>query len=228
MRLIFKFFLLSICLFQSITFSLGTSFLLYPQSAYELALGSHPSLGGSESVNPSLIKQKNASPIFYINSGSWLGDISLTGLNYVHKVGSYDNRLFLRQADVSDLEFRGDSPSDEPISKFSAYAFQLGSGISRVNRFGNFGIMFSYLSMGIYDQHADGFLFDIGYSKSLDNGFGMGFGIQSYYELTLVKFFSVETGLGYRNAEIMREITINGVFEYEERFLYSSIHIPLW
>lgn len=177
MRLIFKFFLLAICLLQSITFSLGTSFLLYPQSAYELALGSHPSLGGSESVNPSLIKQKNASPIFYMNSGSWLGDISLTGLNYVHKVGSYNNRLFLRQADVSDLEFRGDSPSDDPISKFSAYAFQLGSGISRASRFGNFGIMFSYLSMGIYDQNADGFLFDIGYSKSLDNGFGMGFAI---------------------------------------------------
>mgnify|MGYP004054336731 CR=1 FL=1 len=151
--------------------------MLYPQNAYELALGSHPSLGGSESVNPSLIKQKNASPMFYINSGNWLGEISLTGLNYVHKLGSYDNRLFIRQADVSDLEFRVDSPSDEPISKFSAYAFQLGSGISSSNSVGNFGLTFSYLSMGIYDQNADGFLIDIGYSKSLNNDFGLGFAI---------------------------------------------------
>ena len=59
-----------------------------------------------------------------------------------------------------------------------------------------------------------------------DHGFGLGFGIAGYYELSLVKFFSVETGIGYRNAEIMREITVNGIFEYEERFLYSSLHIP--
>ncbi len=181
--------------------------MLYPQSAYELALGSHPSLGGSESVNPSLIKQKNASPMFYINSGKWLGDISLTGLNYVHKVGSYDNRLFLRQADVNDLEFRGDSPSDEPISKFSAYAFQLGSGISSRHRVGNFGLMFSYLSIGIYNQNADGFLIDIGYSKSLDNGFGLGIAIlnlgsiSSLYKERLKLPTMISTGIS-KNLEL--------------------------
>lgn len=60
-----------------------------------------------------------------------------------------------------------------------------------------------------------------------DHGFGLGFGIQAYYELSIVKFFSVETGLGYRSSEIWREITINGVFEYEEKFSYGSVHIPL-
>ena len=155
-------------------FSLGTNFLLYPENANELALGRHPSLEGSETVNPSLIKQKNNSPMFYINSGRWFGDINLAGINYVHKVKSYNNRLFIRQADISDLEFRNDNPSDNPISKFSAYAFQLGSGFSMSNGLGNFGLMFSYLSMGIYDQKADGFSIDLGYSKLFNNGIGLG------------------------------------------------------
>ena len=177
MRLIFKSFLIVIFIFYSFVFPLGTNFLLFPENARAMALERHPSLGGSESVNPALIEQKNDSPIFHINSGSWFGDINLAGLNYIQRSGNYNSRLFIRNADVIDLEFRDDSPSDNPISKFSAYAFQLGAGVSRSNKFGNFGIMLGYISLGIYDQKADGFSIDIGYSKLLSNGFGLGISI---------------------------------------------------
>jgi len=50
----------------------------------------------------------------------------------------------------------------------------LGAGVSRGNKFGNFGMMLSYLSLGIYDQKADGFSMDIGYSKLLSSGLGLG------------------------------------------------------
>ena len=174
MHLIFKTFLILFFILCSFSFSLGTNFLLFPENASAMALGRHPSLGGSDSVNPALIEQKNDSPMFHINSGSWFGNIKLAGLNYIQRSGNYNNRFFIRHADVSDLEFRDNSPSDNPISKFSAYAFQLGAGVSRGNKFGNFGIMLSYLSLGIYDQKADGFSIDIGYSKLLRSGFGLG------------------------------------------------------
>ena len=177
MRLIFKTFFIVVLNFCSIAFSLGTNFLLFPESASAMALGRHSSLGGSESVNPALIEQRNDSPMFHINSGSWFGNINLAGLNYIQRSGNYNNRFFIRHADVTDLEFRDNSPSDNPISKFSAYAFQLGLGVSRGSKFGNFGMTLSYLSLGIYDQKADGFSMDIGYSTLLSNGFGLGVSI---------------------------------------------------
>ena len=121
------------CALQSVSPALGTNFLNFSENANDLALGRHPSVGGSSVVNPSLIRQHHESPIFFINSGSWYGDISISGLNYVHKVGNYNNRLFLKQAEINDLEFRGSEPSDDPNTMFSAYGFQLGSGFSIKN-----------------------------------------------------------------------------------------------
>ena len=177
MHLIFKNSFLLFLLFQSIALSLGTNFLIFPENAIDLALGQHPSMNGSESVNPSLTRQKSPTPMFYINSGSWFGDIRISNLNYVQKIGNYNNRLFLKQAEIDDLEFRIDKPSDDPVSQFSAYAFQLGSGIAKEGAFGSIGVKVSYLSFGIYDQVASGFTFDAGYSKLLKNGIGVGFSI---------------------------------------------------
>ena len=90
MRLIFKTFFIAALNFFSVAFSLGTNFLLFPESASAMALGRHPSSGGSESVNPALIEQRNDSPMFYINSGSWFGNINLAGLNYIQRSGNYN------------------------------------------------------------------------------------------------------------------------------------------
>lgn len=177
MHLIFKKSFILFWLFQSGLVALGTNFLIFPENAVDLALGQHPSLNGSESVNPSLIKQKSSTPMFYINSGNWFGDISISGLNYVQKIGNYNNRLFLKQGEVNDLEFRFNKPSDDPVSQFSAYAFQLGSGVARQSAFGDVGIKVSYLYFGIYDQVANGFTFDIGFSKLIKNGIGVGFSV---------------------------------------------------
>ena len=165
------------CVLQSISLALGTSFLNFSENANDLALGRHPSIGGSSVVNPSLIKQHHESPIFFINSGSWYGDISISGLNYIHKVGNYNNRLFLKQAEINDLEFRGSEPSDDPNAMFSAYGFQLGSGLSVKNGLGDFGVSISYLSIGNYDQNSKGLIIDLGYSKLLLNGWNMGLSV---------------------------------------------------
>ena len=172
------------CALQSVSLALGTNFLNFSENANDLALGRHPSIGGSSVVNPSLIRQHHESPIFFINSGSWYGDISISGLNYVHKVGNYNNRLFLKQAEINDLEFRGSEPSDDPNAMFSAYGFQLGSGFSIKNDLGDFGVSISYLSIGIYDQNSKGFIIDLGYSKLLLNGWNMGLSVLNLGHIT--------------------------------------------
>ena len=64
MHLIFKKSFILFWLFQSVSLALGTNFLIFPENAVDLALGQHPSWNGSESVNPSLIKQKSLTPMF--------------------------------------------------------------------------------------------------------------------------------------------------------------------
>ncbi len=184
MHSIFRKTFLLFCVLQSISLALGTNFLNFSENANDLALGKHPSVGGSSVVNPSLIKQHHESPIFFINSGNWYGDISISGLNYVHKVGNYNNRLFLKQAEINDLEFRGTEPSDSPDAMFSAYGFQLGSGFSINNDLGDFGVSISYLSIGIYDQSSKGFIIDLGYSKLLLNGWNMGLSVLNLGHIT--------------------------------------------
>jgi hypothetical protein len=184
MHSIFRKISLLFCVLQSISLALGTNFLNFSENANDLALGRHPSIGGSSVVNPSLIKQHHESPIFFINSGSWYGDISISGLNYIHKVGNYNNRLFLKQAEINDLEFRGSEPSDDPNAMFSAYGFQLGSGFSIKNDLGDFGVSISYLSIGIYDQNSMGFIIDVGYSKLLLNGWNMGLSVLNLGHIT--------------------------------------------
>ena len=184
MHSIFRKISLLFCVLQSISLALGTNFLNFSENANDLALGRHPSVGGSSVVNPSLIRQHHESPIFFINSGSWYGDISISGLNYVHKVGNYNNRLFLKQAEINDLEFRGSEPSDDPNTMFSAYGFQLGSGFSIKNDLGDFGVSISYLSIGIYDQNSKGIIIDLGYSKLLLNGWNMGLSVLNLGHIT--------------------------------------------
>ena len=67
---------------------------------------------------------------------------------------------------------------------FSAYGFQLGSGVSIKNDLGDFGVSISYLSIGIYDQNSNGFIIDLGYSKLLLNGWNMGLSVLNFGHIT--------------------------------------------
>ena len=177
MHSIFRKLIIYLIISYSSLCAIGTQFLTFPESAYDLAMGSHVSFGGSASVNPSLIELTQASPLLYVNSGNWYGDIRMSGVNYVHKIGNYNNKLFLRQAGITDLEYREDKPSDDPSTTFAAYGFSLGSGLSFNTGIGKFGATISALYFTIYDQSSRGFAIDLGYSNVLNNGWGVGVSI---------------------------------------------------
>ena len=210
MDLIFKKILIFIIISYSSLYAIGTQFLTFPESAYDLAMGSHVSFGGSANVNPSLIKPNQSSPLLYINSGHWYGDIRLSGLNYIHKIGRYNNKLFLRQAEITDLEYRDDRPSDNPNTIFAAYGFSLGSGFSFHNPLGNFGATFSALYFAIYDQSSSGFTIDLGYSNTLSNGWGIGLSILSLGSVS--KFYQEKPKLPTRVlAGITKEVDFKNI-----------------
>ena len=171
---IFRIFIIYLIFYCSGLTAIGTHFLTFPESARDLALGGHVSFGGSASVNPALIESSQSSPSLSINSGQWYGGIRMSGLNYVHKLGTYNNKLFIRQAEITDLEFRDDRPSDEPNTTFAAYGMSIGSGLSYQTSVGRFGASINALYFTIYDQHSNGVSFDLGYSNVLGNNWGIG------------------------------------------------------
>jgi len=177
MHLTFRKLIIYLTVFYSSLCAIGTQFLTFPESAYDLAMGSHVSFGGSASVNPSLIEPTQSTPLLYINSGHWYGDIRMSGVNYVHKIGNYNNKLFLRQAGITDLEYREDKPSDDPSTTFAAYGFSFGSGLSFNTAMGKLGATISAIYFTIYDQNSRGFAIDFGYSNILNNGWGVGVSI---------------------------------------------------
>ena len=177
MHLTFRKFIIYLTISYSSLCAIGTQFLTFPENAYDLAMGSHVSFGGSANVNPSLIKPAYLTPLLYINSGHWYGGIRMSGVNYIHKIGNYSNKIFLRQAGITDLEYRDDRPSDDPNTTFAAYGFSLGSGLSLNTSIGNFGATISALYFTIYDQNSRGFSIDLGYSNIINNGWGIGLSI---------------------------------------------------
>ena len=171
---IFRIFIFNIIFYCSSLFAIGTQFLTFPESARGLALGGHVSFGGSASVYRALIESFQSSPSLNINSGQWFGGIIVSGLNYVHKIGDYNNKLFIRQAEITDLEFRDDRPSHEPNTTFAAYGMSIGSGKSHQTSLGRFGASVNALYFTIYDQHYNGISIALGYSNILENGWGIG------------------------------------------------------
>ena len=161
MHLTFRKFIIYLAISFSSLSAIGTQFLTFPKNAYDLAMGSHVSFGGSASANPSLIEPVDSTPLLYINSGHWYGGIRMSGVNYIHKIGNYNNKLFLRQVGINDLEYRDDRPSDDPSTTFAAHGFSLGSGLSLNTGFGKFGASISALYFTIYDQNSRGVAIDL-------------------------------------------------------------------
>ena len=165
-----------ICTSSSL-FALGTQFLLIPIDATNLAMGSHVSSGGSPSVNPSLLQSPKFVPSLFFNSGQWYGDIKTFGVSYNRRLKKINNEIFLRQVEITDLEYREDRPSDDPNSFFASYGFNIGSRLSLSTSFGHIGMTIKSIYFSIYDQSSSGVLFDFGYSRYFQNDWSLGLSI---------------------------------------------------
>ena len=160
-------------------YGLGGQFLVLPSDATELSLGSHPTLQGLSSLNPALFSVRKKTPVLLLSQGNWIGDVSIGTLDYSQNL---KNKVFyfgVRYSGLSDLEFRGDKPQNEPLAYFTSYGLSLKSGLAIKRGNTQYGISFSYISMGIYIEKSSGFSMGFGYSVDIKEDVKLGISLQN-------------------------------------------------
>ena len=175
MHLIFKiYFLLSLSLY-----GLGTQFLVTPYNANELSIGSQPTYLEQSSLNPALYsEQKNNSSLMF-NRGIWIGDVSLSSLDYIQKINDKTFYFGTRYSALSDLEFRGEKPEDQPLGYFTSHGLSFKSGLSLSKNNKTYGFSISYVSMGIYTESSSGIGLGFGYLVKFRKGLNLGVSLQN-------------------------------------------------
>jgi hypothetical protein len=175
MHLIFKiYFFLSLPLY-----ALGTQFLVAPYNANELGVGSHPTYSSLSSLNPALYSEQKNNSSLMVNRGNWIGDVSLNSLDYIQKINDKTFYFGTRYSALSDLEFRGEKPEDEPLGYFASYGLSFKSGLSLNRNNKRYGFSISYVSMGIYTEISSGICLGFGYLVKLKEGLNIGFSFQN-------------------------------------------------
>ena len=182
MHLTFKiYFLLSLSLY-----GIGTQFLVTPYNANELSVGSHPTYLALVNLNPALYSQEKKNSSLMVNRGSWVGDVSLSSLGYIQKVNDKTFYFGARYSALSDLEFRGEKPEDEPLGYFTSHGLSFKSGISLNRNNKTYGFSISYVSMGIYTESSSGIGLGFGYLAKLKKGVNLGISIQNIGKMSLL------------------------------------------
>ena len=182
MHLTFKiYFLLSLSLY-----GIGTQFLVTPYNANELSVGSHPTYLALVNLNPALYSEEKKNSSLLVNRGSWVGDVSLSSLGYIQKVNDKTFYFGARYSALSDLEFRGEKPEDEPLGYFTSHGLSFKSGISLNRNNKTYGFSISYVSMGIYTESSSGIGLGFGYLAKLKKGVNLGISIQNIGKMSVL------------------------------------------
>tara|TARA_Y100001970_G_scaffold177804_1_gene216630 strand:- start:4709 stop:5575 length:867 start_codon:yes stop_codon:yes gene_type:complete len=192
MRFVFK--IWQLCLTPIL--AVGTQFLTLPSTAQELAIGSHPTANFSFSVNPALYNVQSSSPKLSISMGSWLAGSSNSHLSYTQRLKSRTLHIRLDHTDISDLELRDDRPVDKPKAYFSAFGLSATIGFSSDLGNGSYGLSFSRVQMGIFNQSATGYILGVGYLYHLSRTTSIGVSVLNLG--TMSKFESVKPDLPNR------------------------------
>ena len=146
MHLIFRLFLFIIIPL----YGLGGQFLTIPFEANEIGLGSHPTINQLSYLNPALYSASSNNPSFTCSRGIWIGDVSISSLNYNQNIKGKTFYFGTRYSGLSDLEFRDEKPRGEPLAYFTSYGLSLKSGISFKKDNIKYGIAFSYISSNFF------------------------------------------------------------------------------
>ena len=170
MRIVFKSFIVS---YLSL-YGMGTQFLTLPFSSQELSIGSHPTFSGHAPVNPALYQAYKEQPSIGINHGTWFGDVALTKIGYITLKNNELNHFGIKYSGLEDLEFRDNTPSDEPLAKFSAFGIAIDFGKTIVRENMRYGLSLSYVHFGLYTHESKGLGLNLGYALDFDNSIRLG------------------------------------------------------
>ena len=167
MPLIFRI-LISILLFQSTIFGIGTQFLSIPQNAMELIIG----------VNPVIINIANK-PILSASYGNWLADMKISSLSYNRYAFGGSAGFDFRYITLNDLELRKENPTDDLLAIFGATAIAFDGNYIRQTKSGLISTKLRYISMQLLDETATGFAMDIGLQRKINDNQKIGISIHN-------------------------------------------------
>ena len=175
MPIIFKIFIF----FHVFIYGIGSQFLTLPFSSKELSIGSHPTLFEHDPVNPSLYHAIQNRPSISFNQGMWFGEVGLTQAGYNFEKNNVITHFGFKYSGITDLEFRNDSPSDNPLSYFSSFGISLDAGKAAIRDNQRYGISISYVHFGIFTYESKGIGINLGYSIDLVNKIKVGVVMQN-------------------------------------------------
>ena len=175
MPIIFKIFIL----FHASLYGIGSQFLILPFSSKELSIGSHPTLFEHDPVNPSLYHAVEDRPSISFNQGTWFGDVGLTQAGCNFEKNNVITHFGFKYSGITDLEFRNDSPSDNPLSYFSSFGLSFDAGKAFIRGNQRYGISISYVHFGIFTYESRGLGLNFGYSRDFLNKTKVGIVIQN-------------------------------------------------
>ena len=94
-------------------------------------------------------------------------------------------KLLVRYAGITDLEFREETPSDNPESYYPAYGISLEALLSqKLGEGSRVGFNFKRINFSIYDQSSTGFGVDLGYHRVFDNELSLGASILNFGKIS--------------------------------------------
>lgn len=167
MRYNFKI-VITLLVFVSFSYGLGTGFLAVPVTADNLALGQHPVWSGATLANPAMVADgyRKGRMDAGLHWGHWLGGVSKSAVNLTWHTQRFSQEVNIRYLGLDDLEQRTDRPTDEPLSTFAAVGSAIDWSLAgRINRW-RLGLSTRLIHLRLYTEESSGLAMDFGVARN--------------------------------------------------------------
>jgi len=161
----------------SIVFGIGSGFLSVPYSAETLARGDHPLLAAFSTINPAGIQVSDRGPAMNLSYGSWLADSRQMTVAYT--TSKFGGQLSTkgRYVGLTGMEYRTETPTDDPIAQFSSYGASFEIQYARMLNNMKLGIGLKTVTMELYTAGTKGYAIDAGLLLPVNNDLEVGLAV---------------------------------------------------
>ncbi|NIA18758.1 MAG: hypothetical protein GWO85_01525 [Simkaniaceae bacterium] len=161
----------------SFGFSIGSGFLSIPYSAESLARGDHPLNAAFTTINPAGVQSADRGPSLNMSYGSWLADSRQMTVAYTTQKFGGSLSTKGRYVGLSGMEYRTETPTDDPIARFSSYGASFEVHYARILGKMKAGIGIKTVLMELYTAGTRGFALDAGLLLPVNDGLDVGLAV---------------------------------------------------
>jgi len=231
----FSIFRLTPFILSGFLYATGTQFLTIPSNGLEMAIGS--SSVHKNSINPASISANKSGLYLDMSHGSWLANSKISSLLMLFPGENRHLGVNLKYVEIDDLELRGNTPTDEPLSTWGASGFALGALGSWDIMGMKFGLALRWVRMDLYTENSNGFSADIGLIKQLTSKMKLGAAILNMGQMSTLKSVVptlpnrvlVSTSYLFSSREFSNEFTLGGeISTLVDGFIFHTSNETNW